>query len=149
MSKPRDFQRQAVYDSETMQFGMPGEYEPDFESIHSVSVYVREVMESDWFIARFGRRPYAVTDGRRRRRACCREDKKTMAFPRAHRHRWVICHETAHLVTDRSHASHGPEFAANYIFILERAVGLGDAHNLLLRFLDNGVKVGGMAKAAT
>lgn len=65
------------------------------------------------------------------------------------RNRWalrelVVLHELAHHLTPLSYAAHGPEFVANYITLLERAMGPEAGLACRLVYAANGVKEGAM-----
>lgn len=62
-----------------------------------------------------------VSDGRGRRAACAKIEKKQVCLPRWARKTWVVLHEIAHhLAYDPSHADHGHQFMQEYIQLLAK-----------------------------
>lgn len=147
MPKPRDYQRQKVYDAEwAMERQMRMERLLD---LHDVRAWLANILTSKWFQNRW---PYVidveVLDGRGRRSGAAKSvrfDKLLGDFgpaymgrlklPRLCRDKLSIMHELAHVVTDAQYfdtvAGHGPEFAGTSLLLV--ATWCGTAYGDLLR----------------
>lgn len=128
--RPRDSQRQRLYDAERAIFGTHGGR--SFRSIADISAYVREV-EASALWRELGERVgldrwVEVKDGRGSPRS--RAGGRTIKIVRGHRFELVVLHELAHLVTSRRFAAHGPEFVRNYISLVDAFAGSAAARAL-------------------
>lgn len=121
MKRPRDMQRQRVYDAEGMAFG---ESACEFDTLADVQEFVdrvcaRKSVQARYPMAQLG---IVVTDGRGRRRG--RGGRRGIAVPRRTRSRWYVLHEVAHALTwPHREAGHGWRFCRCYLFLVQAFLG--------------------------
>lgn len=103
-----------------------------------VENFVYAVLDEPWFQNEFGVfREVRIKDGRGTRHAYSAYDSKhhsvLFSLPRWARSLPVLLHEIGHAASLRRHgliAAHGPEFAAVYLRLIKRHLGV-DAHTRL------------------
>lgn len=122
MKKPRDYQRQKVYDAEIDCFG-PHKERMSLDKIRAV---VKEQSK------RLNIPKTEVRDGRGRRSACFKTWQKQLCFPKHMRSMHVVCHELAHVTTPDSVSWHGKEFCAEMLRLVSEIMTIQDARNLYL-----------------
>lgn len=144
----RDSQRSKVYKAETVIHNI-GE---KFETVNDVSIYLRKIMNSDWFQQRYPEKTwFDIRDGRGTRYA--RGSNLSyggvyMNLPRWARRESVILHELAHGLQPANTAWHGREFCAIYIELVGRFMGKEAEKKLRESFKANRVKYRRAAKAS-
>lgn len=137
-TRPRDSQRQRVYDSETA----AGLYGPSikFKTLDEIETYLDKVTGSAWFRRRWvnvGRSPmfgfalfeqktWTLGDGRGRRRAS--GGMYDMKFPVSSRYQHIVLHELAHHIVERTygprvHPWHGWQFCAVLLELVTHEMG--------------------------
>jgi hypothetical protein len=159
MARKRDRQRSKVYRSDDAL--VPWSYKPgtkayDVLSLEEIqSEIVRPVLENPllyrWMRQLQGSYPYAyelpapvrLDDGRGTRVA--RAGTDSMNLPRWARTRGTVLHELAHVVQHRSWnicviESHGPEFCATYLIVVELHLGFEAREALAQEFIRNRVQ---------
>ena len=131
MKRPRDYQRQRVYNAETRCFGQPVEG----LTLDKCKEFLNSV------VTKMNLSSVTINDGRGRGRAGAYHNNRIIALPKFARREWVICHELAHLETPNNVPAHGPEFCKNYLEIVKKA--LGEEFSVILKetFLESGVDV--------
>lgn len=121
MKRPRDMQRQRVYDAEVSAFG---ESTCEFDSLGGVEAFVERALARQSIRRRYPRAEWEieVRDGRGRRRGGGNIGHITM--PKWTRSRWYVLHELAHTLTVRpDEAWHGWRFCACYLDLVGAMLG--------------------------
>ncbi len=123
MKRPRDSQRQRVYDAEKLI--------PDFSSGHrletmeEIEAYVAMMLSHEWFRRHFRSigDHIDVSDGRgsRRAKAFCTQNR--MSFPKWARSRMNVIHEVTHMVVSDAVSAHGWQFCATYLDLTRHFMG--------------------------
>lgn len=142
MSRPRDSQRQRVYDAERRAFALDTGLILD---IHELRAWVAEVVASEWWHKRYPHiKEIIVGDGRGRRSACgflrFWDSRGQIKMPRRFRFKWLTLHEIAHVITPDHHSFHGVEFVRNLLLLIERFLGQGNAELLREEMMAGRVK---------
>ncbi len=122
--RPRDSQRARLYRAEEEVHA--GRRLP---TVAQLQAYVDGVAGSDWFLARWGVRPFEVRPGYGHRRATA-DVNGVLQLPRWARSEVVVLHEMAHCLTPVAFAAHGPEYAGVLLALVRRAVDPGRAQSL-------------------
>lgn len=154
MTRPRDTQRQRVYDAEAVLKPLAKEL-PTISDIEAFArkLLARKRLRNDlWVIAnrtykmdsigenRLFRVP-KVKDGRGRRRAGGRSAYITM--PKWSRNDWITCHELAHSITERIWGpltpAHGEQFCGAYLLLVKHGMGQEAYTTLRRSFAESGV----------
>lgn len=136
MKRPRDSQRQKLYDAERVLI----EFSRPLPTVPEIQTYVDDLCAQKWFRSRFGNRIIPVKDGRGRRTAFGYHSGPILV-PRKFRREDSILHEVAHVVSSSNHAAHGPEYAANLATIVFHKMGREAETALLRSFDEHRVKV--------
>lgn len=152
MARTRDNQRSKLYKAEREAF--EGKYPCDETPGYSVAEcqeIVDKITHSRWWAGRYdGKLDVKIHAGKGFRRAVAYPWGPDIYLPLWARKEWVICHELAHvglyrkevyrfLYEDHS-ASHGPEFAKEYIAVVRRFIGAEEARALKAVFKKNRIK---------
>ena len=130
MTRPRDSQQSKLYRAEVAAFG---ESREEFGSVGEMQAYIDQTLRTRWFRNRWRTKRVTVTDGRMRRRGGASysyagwDPGWQLKMPRRTRCEWYLLHELAHVVTPGHCASHGREYARNYLALVRRFMG-EDAH---------------------
>ncbi len=136
--RPRDSQRQRVYDAENE---VPGfRTEDRLDELSELNDWVLTVLASSWFKKHFPETKYIdVEDGRGRQKAC--GGLSGIKMPRWSRSKMITLHEIAHVVTLRqankagtSVPWHGREFAMAYLALVRHFLGQAKHDQLLEQF---------------
>lgn len=120
--RARDNQRKKVYQAENVL----SLYSKRFETTKDMQSFVGNVTRSPAFKEKFKlAKQVIVTDGRGRRRACCASYLYSfrLKMPKWARTDWILLHELSHAVTEDKYAWHGPEFCANYLYLVSKFMG--------------------------
>lgn len=119
MTRPRDFQKQRLYDWENQFRGINGVMFGYNLSVAQCSELAAQAC------ALYDVPAVSVKDGRGRRAACYEQTTNSIKLPLWARTGWVVLHETAHAIIDnRAKATgvklpcHGAEFVAVYVKLL-------------------------------
>lgn len=147
-ARPRDSQRQKVYDAEDAIHGK------DLPTVPEMQEYIDAILRKRWFKNRYPNiKQVKVQDGRGRRRAVgiYRWTYSIIKMPRWARCEMVLLHELAHVVTDgrkgvfgaskHAVASHGPEFARNFLDLVYWKMGREAGDTLRASFKEKRVKL--------
>jgi putative metallohydrolase (TIGR04338 family) len=132
----RDYQRQKVYDSETLameRFKERGIDNPRLETVQEMQGFVDVVVGSRWFIKHWGTHRIRVKDGRGRRRAS--GGFGYIKMPKWSRCMLYVLHELSHSIKPRQwsgvrEASHGREFCKRLLKLVRHHMGKA-AHDTL------------------
>lgn len=89
-------------------------------SIEACQAYVDWVTARAWFQRRWGQRHILV---QHKVYGSATGGEGRMALPPWSRNEVVILHEITHSLVPSSAASHGPEFAATFLFLVDRVLG--------------------------
>lgn len=153
-NQSRDNQRKRIYDSEHEAFEK-GRFKTDELkdlSVAECQAYVDKVCESKWFIRRYGRPlQIEVRPGKGHRSATADPDRMVMQLPLWSRKPSVMLHELAHFVIDEMYyvrdlgfgampAWHGPEFAKEFLALVQRFMGKEEADALRTAYKNKRVK---------
>ena len=137
--RPRDSQRQRLYDAENDCFGRSSYYVGDLGECRE---FVNKVWTSSWTTKHYRivavTFPPDVTDGRGARRAY--GSRRRISLPLWTRSKWIILHEIAHGLMIGFVAAHGREFAACYLALVQHFLGKDDAELLKMSFKQYHVK---------
>ncbi len=122
-SRPRDNQRAKVYRAERKALNFNVQY----RTVAECQARVDQITGSRWWWGRYGHHPRAALSmvevkpgkGHRNATADARPYGGVLQLPLWARSDVVICHELAHIVT-KPHAAHGPEFAREFIALVDR-----------------------------
>lgn len=149
MARPRDSQRQRVYDAEreVEDFDRPADGMDAPFSIHETRAFVRTITRSRWWRNRT-RRFYwnvPVKDGRGRRNGGGTPDGY-ITMPRWSRTPMVICHELAHVATPANKAAHGRTYCGWYLALVRQFVSEEAYQQLRDALKRRRVKTAGMPK---
>lgn len=147
-NRPRDNQRQKVYNSER---AVEGFYSNGrLETVGEIEDFLNKIHRSRWFKGFLRKqspmmsiRKYYVQDGRGTRKGfACRwiNGNAMLNLPRWSRSTMIILHEMAHTVTPYQYAWHGPEFCANYLALVKRWIDAETQAALKQSFKDHRVK---------
>ena len=147
MKRPRDSQRQKVYDAEKAAF-LDAFWAPlDDNSIEGARRYVKQVIGSKRWATLALRYDYpssnitiAVKDGRGRRSACASTWR--VSLPVHTRSKPIILHELAHTLTNhqRKLPGHGWLFCRAYLDLVSTFIGADAKKKLKASFRDHKVK---------
>lgn len=130
MPRPRDNQRQRVYDAEREAFNpLMEKGTPDLPTVADCQALVDRIVYSRWWNGQLRTNPdmavvfgnVTVSDGRGRRRGGVAG--LDIAMPGWTRHTYYLLHEIAHVMTPMRYAWHGPEFCRNYLALVDRWMG--------------------------
>jgi hypothetical protein len=154
MKRPRDAQRQRLYDAERRAFGNPTDLDGSFERAQA---FIDEIQSSSWWRehARLDV-PKLVVDRSYRGRSVSRaggtmveaygadglESRHGLVhLTPSHRHvRWVVVHELMHWAQPKGTAWHGVEFCSLYLSATRRFLGREAAEALALAFVQKNVR---------
>lgn len=149
MSGARDNQRQRIYNSERDAF----ETKFPCDELHGLSVeecqeYIDKIVNSRWWKGRYNlRMSPRIKSGKGARHATARRGEHSIVLPLWARKKWVMLHELAHYACHytpqsfrKSLAPHGPEFAKEYLALIQRWVGKEEADALRTSYKKNRVK---------
>jgi len=135
MSAPRDNQRSKLYKAENEAFDKhpASEVYKGKDSLEKCQQLVDKlVKESKWFKKHWGEViEVKVKPGKGHRRATgsrymvgwCGQYKGIIQLPLWSRKTWVVLHELSHVITPNNKASHGWEFAQNYLKLVKHIMG--------------------------
>ena len=122
--RPRDSQRARLYRAEDEV--SPGRRLPTVEILQT---HIDELVTSDWFAGRWGRRSFEVRPGYGHRRATA-DRNGVLQMPRWSRTELVLLHEVAHCLTPERYAAHGPEYAGVFLSLVRRRLSPAAAQAL-------------------
>lgn len=127
----RDTQRKRLYDAEREAIWDMGRKLPQVEECER---YVARVLASKWWMDRCPVRCIQIKDGRGCRWATMRG--RVIVLPKWARKELVVLHELGHVLTYQGArtASHGREFAAAYLGLVQRFMGGMAARELKAAF---------------
>ena len=138
--KERDTQRQRVYDSErlaALRMRDAGVCNKMIEDIADVERRVKDIVSSKFWKENYPKATIVmVNDGRGRRAACWKSNRRTIYMPKWSRSELIILHELAHAAHDGlidhdwTEAAHGWRFCDIYLSLVSRFMGRA-AHDLL------------------
>jgi hypothetical protein len=133
----RDSQRSRVYAAENAcSWAKYGQTIPN----NQLQAWAEQnILSKAWFRKRFGDRYPAIELGRGGGKAYTglfTAGRITLGVE--FRNAWGMCHEMAHII---SHDSHGPAFARNYLFLVEKVIGKAEADELKAKFKEHRVKM--------
>ena len=160
MVKPKDYQRQKLYNAErhAFRFDRGGTV-----ILKACELLVEEVEDSDLWadlcrVSEVVPRKVRVKDGRGRRSACASYLSMSISLPRWSRKDWIVLHELAHLATagpmtyqarinypedimswQEVRAGHGPEFAGIYLELVGGFKSPADKARLRSAYFEYGV----------
>ncbi len=130
--RPRDSQRQKLYDAERAAFGPT----KTLSTVAEVQAYADKVTGSKWWASqpRLSTRTITVSDGRGSGNARAVSSYR-IQMPTHMRSEWVTLHEIAHCAMGQRHgwdgvAAHGWQFAEFYLALVRRFLGVA-AHDQL------------------
>ena len=125
----RDSQRARLYRAE-------GEVDTGraLPTVPLLQAYVDDLVQTDWFEARWGTRSIQVRPGHGHRRATA-DEHGVLQMPRWARSELVLLHEVAHCLTPPGCAPHGAEYAGILLCLVRRRMGLAPAQALEEAFL--------------
>lgn len=129
---PRDNQRSRLYAAERQAFQW-GQTVPDT----LLQATVNDILDRKPVRSRFGPRRITVERGKGGGRAY---GGGRITLGVSARTEWIICHEVAHCLTPGSYASHGPEYAGIYLFLISAVLGPKEAARLRDAFRQHKVK---------
>jgi len=151
----RDFQRSKVYAAEDKAFA---EWKlPEWESMDECRAFIQVITSSHYWQRHKGWKRITLKDGRGCRSASYWRGKiyrygngtvkrvkvSEMTLPKWSRNKFVIIHESAHWLTDRTtedSTSHGSHFAGHYLNLIDELIGTDAAMGLMASFEEKGVK---------
>lgn len=150
MSRPRDSQKQRLYDAERASGLQSSKWTQSGErlfggrwtteqpwTIEQCQRYVNELVESTWFRRRWTRQCIVVEPGRGGGHAGWYGIRLGVWA----RQEIVVLHEVAHLLTPASMASHGPEYAGVLLTLVGHKMGADARRALRESMREHGVKV--------
>ncbi len=117
MDRPRDSQRQKVYDAESVITGKIFSWQETQE-------YVSRVTHSKFWLSLGGRPGVTCKDGRGRSHAAGSNFQGYVTMPRYSRFESALLHELAHVLTDYWLPGHGATFASNYLKLVRHFMGV-------------------------
>lgn len=136
----RDNQRSKVYAAERAAFNSHAKANERLETVQDMEEFVEYVWGLKRIQTAFPRATQLwpsslpdVKDGRRRRAPCANE--YYINIPKWGRCKWIVCHELAHTIAERTHrniAGHGWQYCETYLLVVRYVLGV-DAHDLLKR----------------
>ena len=142
MTRPRDTQRQRLYNAEQAMGFLGDGPGKRMETVAEMQSFVDALLRSRWFKARWGVwGRIEVRDGRGRSSAAA-FGQHQIRVPRWARSELVVLHEVAHCLTPRGYASHGPEFAGVFVALVRQVMGPAAAASLRDSFRSYRVRVG-------
>ncbi len=129
--RPRDVQRQHLYDAERV---IPAWADPAMKlpTVPEMQSFIDGVLAGRWLRSRWGLVHIEVRAGQGHRRAV--SYGPVLHMPKWSRSRLVLLHELAHSLTPHHFASHGPQFAGVFIALVERSMGKSTAADLRMAF---------------
>jgi putative metallohydrolase (TIGR04338 family) len=140
--RPRDNQRQKVYDSEHSAFGLRSNHTT--LTIAECQALVARIYASPWTKKTFGDAAYFVPQvvasrggGRARGAGTSWPMIELGVYGRC---RWVVIHEVAHHLVSRYVAAHGWEFCEAYLKLVSHFIGTDAAKRLKTEFKAHRVK---------
>ncbi len=139
----RDSQRSKVYRAERVLTERGRLSAGRLETVEEMQAWVDSIIASPWWKKQvFGRsvKFIKVESGAGQRRALAYPWKNAISMPRWSRSKGIILHEMAHLITARCHPSHGWQFCASLLMLVEKWCGKEDALALKNEFSRSGVK---------
>jgi hypothetical protein len=132
MKPPRDSQRSRLYGAESSAFTWGQTISDEL-----LQATLNDILDRTPVRARWGHLKIRVERGRGGARAY---NKSWISMGVAARNEWAMCHELAHCLTFDHCASHGPEFAGVYLFLIDLVIGKEAADRLRNAFKAKGVK---------
>lgn len=136
--RQRDSQRTKVYHAEDVLSPLS----IMFESVNDMQKYINNIINTSKFKNRFKlNKRVVISDGRRRRRPCCVNYfyEYVLKMPKWSRKDYILLHELAHAVTEGKFASHGSQFCANYLYLVDNFMKDGSSAYLVDSFKEHGV----------
>lgn len=137
MIRPRDNQRQKLYNAEKEAFGYqhpPLDPLPPFcellgsGDLPTCQAWVDSLCRERWFQSRWGRVQITVHPKQSGRPSA--RYGGGVFLPKWSRMPWLILHEVAHVLCHSRYAGHGPEYAAIYLTLVEHHLGTAAARHL-------------------
>lgn len=147
-SPTRDNQKQKLYNAEREAFkGLPCNELHDL-SVADCQAFIDKIVNSRWWRGRYTLLSSPeVKSGKGARWATARPYEHSIVLPLWARKPWVMLHELAHYAPEYKRigrrfriASHGPEFAKEYLALVERWIGKKEADLLRAAYKTNRVK---------
>lgn len=147
-SKPRDSQRQKLYDAECA-FNHATHR---LETLEEVQEYVDSITRTRWWKSRYfgsfensgwrfrgnGKYQVRIKDGRGS--ATSYRLRGEVKMPHWSRYKGIVLHELAHQLVPPQYAGHGPEFAKMYLLMVKRYMGRDAWRFLKWQFDRYGIK---------
>lgn len=115
MQPPRDSQKSRLYGAESSAFTWGQTISDEL-----LQATLNDILDRKPVRARWGHLKIRVERGRGGARAY---GKSRISMGVAARNEWTMCHELAHCLTSNHCASHGPEFAGVYLFLVDLVIG--------------------------
>lgn len=137
MTRPRDNQKQRVYNAERAWWQAT---EP-MPTVPEMQAFATKLVRSAWWKKRYDVRTVEIRDGRGRRKGNCYRQwtHAIIKMPRWFRYKGALLHELAHAATPRSEAAHGPVFVRNYLLLVRHVLGQESFEELLASFREHRV----------
>jgi len=141
---PRDAQRIRLYRAQSV----VAAYRRDpLPTIQDMQRYVDSILTDRWTQRRFGSRVLApiTVVSKRGRDASAVSFLSTIAVPTSMRSKFIVVHETCHIMTDRYYGedcteAHGPQFATFLLILVHHFLGADTCRDLLESFAKHGVE---------
>lgn len=118
----RDSQRQRLYDAEYFFRYMNEVDNPQFDSIQGISDYVNRIVNSAWFIKRWGK-PLGKIGVYENRGGCWASRYRGIHLAKWGWNKVVVLHELSHVLTISGVPSHGRYFARTILEIIGHEMG--------------------------
>ena len=139
MTRPRDSQKQKLYNAESFLHTTSGR----METVPEIEAFADRVISHEWFKRRWPSVHYIeVKDGRGARvaRGFRYWNGGGIKMPKWSRNRAIVLHEIAHIITPNTYASHGPEYARNFLDLVRHYLGKESAEQLRASYKRHRVK---------
>lgn len=142
-SPVRDTQAGKLYRAEK---SVPLPHDGPVPTVADIERFVNKVVGSAWWKARWKAWPVSVDHGGGRRSAYAYTASSKIAMPKWSRTKLIVLHELAHIAHARTsrvklhEAWHGREYAAIYLSLVRRFLGVEDERLLKAAFRKGGVK---------
>jgi len=135
----RDFQKQAVYNSENIACDLTGTNNGrcEFGRLDECKLFAEKIINSKYWQAQKGWKRIKLKDGRGRRAACYDDQDKSVSLPMWSRNKVVIIHEFAHYLTHKTTedaTGHGSHFCGHFLALLDELVGMEASMALMEQF---------------
>lgn len=143
----RDNQKQKLYNAEREAFkGLPCDELHDL-SVADCQAFIDKIVNSRWWKGRYTLSTLPeVKSGKGARWATARYGEHSIVLPLWARKPWVMLHELAHYASrhkrgsNKTIAPHGPQFAKEYLALVERWIGKKEADLLRATYKTKRVK---------